>query len=127
MNSASETPALPVPTRVLIGAFGVSGVVHLVRPKVFYPLIPPALGSPRLWTYGSGAAELVCAGGLATQSPWAPRLSAALLAGIWVGNIWMAVRETRRSPRRPPLLVAAWLRVPLQLPMIRWALASPTR
>ena len=38
----------------------------------------------------------------------------------------MAVRETQRSPRRPPMLVAAWLRVPLQVPMIRWALASDT-
>ena len=71
MNSASETPALPIPTRVLIRAFGVSGVVHPVKPKVFYPLIPPAPRPPRLWTYGSGAAELVRRG-LATQSPWAP-------------------------------------------------------
>lgn len=126
MNAADRPPALPVPTRILIGAFGVSGTLHLVRPAVFYPLIPPALGSPRGWTYGSGAAELVCAAGLATRASWAPRVTAAVLAGVWVGNIWMAVRETQRAPRRPPILLAAWLRVPLQLPLIRWALVSPT-
>ena len=47
----TETPApselneaLPLGTKLLAGSFLVSGVVHLVRPQVFEPLIPPGLG-----------------------------------------------------------------------------------
>ncbi|MCB0915800.1 MAG: DoxX family protein [Actinobacteria bacterium] len=123
-----DVPAnLPLGTKALIAAFTVSGTVHLIRPAVFYPLIPPALGSPRAWTYASGVAELACAAGLATRAPWAPKASAGLLAGVWVGNWWMAIAATRAKRRRPALIAASWLRVPLQLPMLRAALNSPTR
>lgn len=118
---------MPLATKGLIGAFAVSGTLHLVKPEVFYPLIPRRLGSAREWTYVSGVAELVCAAGLARRAPWAPRASAALLAGVWVGNWWMAISATRAKQRKPALIAVAWARVPLQLPMIRTALNSPVR
>lgn len=127
--AVSTTSAEPMPwgTTALIGAFTLSGVVHLVKPRVFYPLIPPGLGSRKALTYASGVAELVCAAGLATRQTWAPRATAAVLAGVWVGNWWMAIEATRATPRRPALVVGSWARVPLQVPMIRAALRSPVR
>lgn len=121
------TERLPIGTALLVGAFTVSGVVHMVRPAVFDPLIPPVLGPPRPWTYTSGVAELACAAGLVTRQPWAPKATAGLLAGVWVGNWWMAIAASRAQRRKPALIAVAWARVPLQIPMIRAALRSPVR
>lgn len=124
-----DTNAEPMPwgTKGLIGAFTLSGVVHMVKPQVFYPLIPPELGSPKALTYASGVAELACAAGLASRQPWAPKATAAVLAGVWVGNWWMAIEATRAKRRQPALIIGSWARVPLQIPMIRAALRSPVR
>lgn len=126
-TTAAATSTLPVGTKSLIAAFTVSGVVHFAKPDVFYPLIPPAMGSPRAWTYASGAAELACAAGLATRASWAPKATAAVLTGVWVGNWWMAIAATRAKRRRPALIAVSWARIPLQVPMIRAALNSPVR
>lgn len=114
-------------TAGLAGSFLVSGVVHLVRPRVFTPLIPRALPAPTGLVYASGAAELVCATGLLRGSRWAGPASAALLVAILPGNVQMAVDATTRARRRPtPARIAfaagCWIRVPLQLPLIRAAL-----
>lgn len=123
----TQPAALPGGTKALIAAFTVSGVVHMVKPQVFYPLIPPGLGSPKALTYASGVAELACAAGLATRQPWAPKATAAVLAGVWVGNWWMAIEAARAHPRNPALVVGSWARIPLQIPMIKAALRSPVR
>lgn len=108
----------------MIGAFAVSGTVHMVRPEVFEPLIPSQLGQPRPWVLGSGVAELACAAGLASRQPWAPAATTATLAVIWLGNLQMAV-DLQRSRRPGWQKVAAWARMPLQLPLMRWAWTSP--
>ncbi len=103
---------------LLAAVVGGSGVLHLVSPGYYERLIPPLLGSPRAWVYGSGVVELVCAaavvaprtrarGGLAT---------AALLVAVFPGNLYLAV-EPGDVPR--------WLavaRLPLQVPLVLWAL-----
>lgn len=104
--------------QLVAGAFLTSGIVHLVRPQVFEPLIPPMLGPPRPWVVGSGVAELVCAGGLLTGQRWAPAATTATLAVVLVGNVQMAV-DVQRSRRPGWQKVAAWARVPLQIPMMR--------
>lgn len=108
----------------MIGAFAVSGTVHMVRPEVFEPLIPSQLGQPRPWVLGSGVAELACAAGLASRQPWAPAATTATLAVIWLGNLQMAV-DLQRSRRPGWQKVAGWARMPLQLPLMRWAWTSP--
>lgn len=123
----SVADPLPWGTKGLIGAFTASGSLHMVKPQVFYPLIPPGLGSRKMITYASGVAELVCAVGLATRQRWAPKATAVVLAGVWLGNWWMALEASRATPRRPALVAGAWARVPLQIPMIRAALKSPVR
>lgn len=115
---------LPVGTRVVIGAFAVSGVMHLLRPSAFAPLIPRQLGDPAPWVLGSGVAELACAAGLATREPWAPAATTATLAVIWIGNLHMAL-DLQRSQRPTWQKVAGWARLPVQLPLMKAAWESP--
>lgn len=124
---AHPVSALPIGTWVVVAGFGVSGVLHLVRPQVFEPLIPPTLGDPGPWIVGSGVVELVCAGGLLGRARWAPGLTAATLLVIWVGNVQHAIRIHHSTRTSRTMRAAALARLPLQLPLIRWALASPTR
>lgn len=117
--------SLPAGTSALAVGFAASGIVHLVRPQVFEPLVPRALPAPRALVYASGVAELVCALGLVRRARWAPRASAVLLLAVWPGNAQHAV-NMQRSPRSSlPARLAVWGRLPLQLPMIRAALRSP--
>ena len=115
---------LPVGTRIVIGAFTVSGVVHLVRAAVFAPLIPKQLGDPAPWVLGSGVAELACAAGLAARAPWAPAVTTANLAVIWIGNLQMAL-DLQRSRRPTWQKAAAWARLPIQVPLMKAAWESP--
>ncbi len=112
--------------KAVVGAFTLSGVVHMVRPQVFEPLIPRQLGNPRPWVYGSGVAELACAAGLATRQKWAPAATTATLAVVLVGNVQMAL-DMQRSRRPGWQKAAAWARVPMQIPMMRAAWNAPTR
>jgi uncharacterized membrane protein len=114
----------PVGSSVVIGAFATSGIVHLVRPGVFAPLIPRRLGDPRPWVIGSGVVELACAAGLATRQPWAPAVTTATLAVVWIGNVQMAV-DVQRSRRPGWQKAVAWARLPLQVPMMKAAWESP--
>jgi uncharacterized membrane protein len=118
---------LPLGTKVVVGAFTISGVTHLVRPKVFRSLIPRWLGNPQPWVLGSGVAELVCAGGLVTKRRWAPPATALALSIIWIGNIQMAISMQSDPDSEPAAKAAGWLRLPLQVPLIYWAWKSPTR
>lgn len=110
------------PAHFLAGVLGTMGVLHFAVPKPYDGLIPRSLpGSRRAWTYGSGVAELAVAAAVA-----APRtrrlggLAAALLfLGVFPGNVKMAVdARTAPAPRR----ALAWARLPLQWPLIAWAL-----
>lgn len=118
--------SLPKGTTMVAGAFTTSGVVHLVRPRVFEPLIPARLGDPTPWVIGSGVAELVCAAGLVSKQKWAPALTTATLAVILVGNVQMAL-DVQRSRRPGWHKAAVWARIPLQVPMMVAAWKSPTR
>lgn len=101
--------------------FAASSLVHLIRPKVFEPLIPKWLAHPRLVAYASGAAELICAGGLATRARWSRSASVLLLGAVFPGNIQMALNAAHEGGghlTRAELL--AFGRLPLQVPLI-WA------
>ena len=117
------------PALALAALLGTSGVLHLRRPGVFRGLIPRVLGDPGPWVLGSGIAELACAAALVV--PRTRRLggqaSAVLLVGVFPGNLTMAVRsrpDARSWVGRP---VIAWARLPLQVPLVAWALAVARR
>ncbi|EIC07277.1 hypothetical protein OR221_2433 [Microbacterium laevaniformans OR221] len=131
MTRRAKKPAATVPWIVMV-PFAVSGVIHLVRPGVFTPIIPRPL---RRWNrplvVASGVAELACAVGLAVPSTRAAagRASALVLAGVWPANVQMSVDLGRRAARRrTPKSWAAFAvslaRLPLQVTLIRRALGS---
>jgi uncharacterized membrane protein len=103
--------------------FGVSGVLHLVRPALFDALMPRMFPSRshRPLIYASGVVELVCAVGLVRRSPWAPAASSALLVAVLPANLQMALDAgSGRHPGAMDSRAVAWGRIPLQLPML-WA------
>ncbi|MGO4258343.1 DoxX family protein [Marmoricola sp. RAF53] len=110
--------------KIVVGAFLVSGTVHLVKPEVFEPLMPSWVPAHREVVLGSGVAEIVCALGMLV--PRTRRIaglaSAALLVGVYPGNVKMAVDASKT--RNTPFKVAAFARLPLQVPMIRGALRA---
>jgi uncharacterized membrane protein len=110
--------------KIVVGAFLASGTVHLVRPEVYEPLMPSWVPSHREVIRASGVAELVCAAGLLFRPTrrLAGLASAALLVGVFPGNVKMAVDASRT--RNTPFKAAAYARLPLQLPMIRGALRA---
>ena len=120
-----QSRKLPFGTRFLIGAFTLSGTAHVLKPSLFFELIPPALGSPLFWTVSSGILELVCAFALYQRYWWAPYLTTAALAIVWVGNWWMAISLFSEGVNLA--FAVAALRLPLQIPMMIWAWRSPTR
>jgi uncharacterized membrane protein len=109
-----------MPLSVLLAA---SGVLHFVKPKPYDRMIPRVLGDPRPWVQASGVAELALAAALVHPAtrPLAGWAAAALLVGIFPGNVTMATRaasSTRTSTKTKALLVA---RLPLQAPLVWWA------
>lgn len=105
-------------TKVLVGILGAAGVAHFVAPNGFDEIVPHALpGSPRMWTYVSGAAELAVAALVA--APRTRRLGGALALALFVAvfpaNIQMAVDWSDRSWGQR---LIAYGRLPLQVPLI---------
>lgn len=115
-----STP-LRLDAKIVVGAFLASGTVHLVKPEVFEPLMPSWVPAHREVIVGSGLAELLCAVGLLLPSTRraAGLASAALLVGVFPGNVQMAVDASKGSNRAFQAVTLA--RLPLQLPLIRGA------
>ncbi|WP_291313818.1 DoxX family protein [Corynebacterium sp. UBA2622] len=107
----------------LAPVFAGAGALHFLNPAPFDSIVPPRLpGSQRFYTYASGAAELATAALLAKKNTrkQGGLTAAALLTAVWPANIYMAW-QWRDKPL--PLLLGALARVPLQIPLIRAALA----
>jgi uncharacterized membrane protein len=127
---SSETdPSVERRARILAGALVVMGVLHFVVPGAFDRIVPRVLGSPRRWTYLSGVAEL--AGGILTAVPRTRRtgalLATATIVAVYPANWQMALDAG--LPPRDAVGWGAWLRLPLQVPMIRfaWRVAQQAR
>jgi uncharacterized membrane protein len=117
-DSAPQRPAW-----LLAGLLGGAGVLHFVAPKPFDALVPDRLpGSRRFWTRASGAAELTCAAAVA--APRTRRLggaAAALFVAVLPGNVKMAL-DYQRAGKPVAHRAVAWARLPLQVPLVLWAL-----
>jgi uncharacterized membrane protein len=115
---------LSLGAKIVAAGFLGSGTLHLVKPEVFEPLMPDFVPAHREVIIGSGVAELLCAAGL--LFPHTRRVaglaSAALLVGVFPGNVKMA-DDARRSGNKA-MQVATYARLPLQVPMIRSALKA---
>lgn len=115
---------LGLDTKIVVAMFLGSGTVHLVRPQTFDPLMPAWVPAPRQVILWSGVAELLCAAGL--LHPRTRRVaglaSAALLAGVFPGNVQMALDASTTD--NTAYKAATYTRLPLQLPLIRGALRA---
>ncbi len=101
---------------------GGSGVLHFVVPTPYRRIMPaPLRAHAAAVVVASGLCELVCAALLAI--PRTRRLgataTAALFVAVFPANIQMALDSLHADM---PVAVIAWLRLPLQAPLIFWAL-----
>ncbi|HEY7021460.1 MAG TPA: DoxX family protein [Ktedonobacterales bacterium] len=107
-----------------------SGMVHLIRPSVYLPMMPPYLPYPSELILVSGVAEI--AGGIGLLFPPTRRAARygliALLLAVFPENIQMAINGFASDA--PPLVLALLLaRLPLQ-PLLIWLVyrcACPTQ
>ena len=105
--------------------FTVSGVIHLADPATFTGIVPHFLPLPTELVYASGVAELFCAVGLWRRDRWAGIAAAALLVIIWPANLQDAI--TAQQGHDVTTQVLLWVRFPVQIPLIWFALQSGRR
>jgi len=103
--------------------FLVSGFLHFFYPAPYVRIMPPMLPWPLMLVRISGAAEILGGAGLFLRKF---RRAAAygltlLLVAVFPANVYMAVAHVPF----PGLMGKAWVqwaRLPLQLPLIAWAI-----
>ena len=98
------------------------GIGHFVAPQFFDALVPVQLpGGARFWTHASGVAELGVAAAVA--APRTRRLgglaAVALFVAVFPANVKMAVDWSDRSVTEQAI---AYGRLPLQIPLVLWAM-----
>ncbi len=106
----------------LAGLLSITGVAHFLVPALYDPLIPHSLpGATREWVLASGVAELVCAATIAHRRirPLGASAAAILFVAVFPANVKMAVDWNHQGAVKAAL---AWARLPLQVPLIWWAL-----
>ncbi len=109
----------------MAGLMAGSGTLHLVAPGFYRRIVPRVVGHADAVVALSGICELVCAAPLlipATRrlGAWA---TAALLVMVFPANLQMALDGgLAGAPFPADNAVAAWLRLPLQVPLVLWAL-----
>jgi uncharacterized membrane protein len=112
---------------VLAGLLTVTGSLHFIAPRPYAAVVPRQLPAPTALVYASGAAELLCAAALAV--PRTRRLAGWATAALFVvvvfpANVQMALSSGGRSDAYQ---AGVWARLPLQIPLIAWAVAISRR
>lgn len=113
---------MPSSATTLAALLATTGALHFAAPRPFDSIVPRHLPGPaRGWTYASGAAELAVAAAL--TRPRTRRAggfaAAALFVAVFPANVQMAW-SWRRRPW--PARAVALARLPLQVPLVVWAL-----
>ncbi|WP_421119938.1 hypothetical protein ACE2AJ_00840 [Aquihabitans daechungensis] len=94
-------------------------ILHVLVPKQFIKIIPKRLGAPRFWNLAAGAAEGAAGALLLSNDPEKQKVGGAIATATFVAvypaNINMALQAG--APTNPAA-IAAWLRLPMQFPMI---------
>ncbi len=111
----------------------VAGLAHFAFPQPYRRIVPRLLDDPALWVRLSGLAEIGCAMLVAHRRTRRLGAYAAIVLFIIVfpANLQMALDggiPGEAFPWGSP--VVAWLRLPLQIPLVLWArrvaTSSPT-
>ena len=109
-----------------VAAWGMScllvttGSLHFLDAPAFESIVPQFLGWPGFWVAASGVAELLCAVLLLVRATRqvAGLACAALFVVVYPANIAAAVDALHGDGS----VLIDWLRLPLQIPLILWAL-----
>lgn len=106
----------------LAGFLAAAAVTHFVVPRQYDAIVPRSLpGTPRTWTYASGVAELAVAAAVA--EPRTRRRGGLAAAALFVAVFPANVKMARDWSDRPTAFKAAAVgRLPLQVPLVWWAL-----
>ena len=116
---------------MLLAAFMVgAGALHFVIPRSYQRIVPRFLGHAPLLVAATGVAEI--GAGVLLAVPATRRLGAwlsvVLLVVVWPANVQMALDGGLPGAGFPAgSAVVAWLRVPLQAPLVVWALRQARR
>ncbi len=121
---ARKALGLRIGALVVAALFVASGVLHLVNPSAFLWLMPPWLPLKTELIVISGFMELAAAIGLIFKLRWAPLLTVLTLLAVWPANWWFAIDSLTSNPE---IALIAWLRLPLQLPLLYWAYKAEVR
>lgn len=102
------------------------GTLHLVVPGAFERAVPRFLGPARPWVLLSGAAEILSGAALVPAptrraGAWG---AAATLVAVFPANVEMALAAGAPTA---PRAAALSLRLPLQVPLVAWALTYTRR
>lgn len=103
----------------------VAGTAHFVVPRYYGRIVPRILGHECFWVRASGFAELGCAALLARPrtSAFGGWATAALFVVVFPANVQMALDGGLAGAGFPAnSATLAWLRLPLQVPLILWAM-----
>ncbi|MCA1691145.1 MAG: hypothetical protein LC733_02690 [Actinobacteria bacterium] len=99
-------------------------MAHFLFPRAYQRIVPRFIGDPSVWVKVSGVAELGCAALVAL--PRTRRVgavaAAVLFVAVFPANVKMALDggiAGEPFPWGSP--VVAWLRLPLQIPLVVWA------
>jgi len=97
-----------------------AGVLHFVLPGPFERMVPRVLPEPKLLVEASGVLEVALGLGVAAPRTRRPAgLAAALLfVAVFPANVQMAL-----DARGGLMKTVTWARLPLQVPLVLWALA----
>ncbi len=111
----------------VMGTFYIgAGVMHFVLTETYMRVLPPYLPAHRELVLLSGMAEI--AGGVGVLIPQTRRVASwgivALLVAVFPANISM-LQAHEQFPGIP--VWALWARLPLQVPLILWALTYARR
>jgi len=110
----------------LAALIGGSGVLHLVAPRFYRRIVPAPLKHRQAEIVAmSGVAEIACA--LLLLHPRTRRAAAlataVLLVAVFPANVQMALDGGYPDAPFPAnSRLGAWLRLPLQVPLVLWAL-----
>ncbi len=111
----------------LVALLGGSGVLHLIVPQPYERIVPaPLMPWRSQLVAASGGAEIACALLLVTRRTRrvGAFATALLFVAVFPANVQMAVDSGVPGAGFPFNSAAvAWLRLPLQVPLIGWALA----
>ena len=126
MAEASESPGRRRSRLLLATLLVGAGALHFVVPSSYERIVPRFFSDARALVLVTGVAEVGAGVLLAVPRTrrWGAWLGAGLLVAVFPANVQMALDggiAGEGFPLGSP--VVAWLRLPLQVPLVVWALS----